>query len=222
MTKRTSTYKKRRYRPIPMHPVPDRQIVKMKYADSVALDPGSSGNVSVHTFSCNSLYDPDVTGVGHQPKSFDEFENFYNHYTVLGSKIKVTFTSMDDSATAGSYAVGIYIDDNSTPPSTIIDLMEERKNSYKVVTAADSGKSSSIVTSKLSCKKFFGMPSLIGESNYRGVMGNFAIGSSPIEQAYYQVWATALDATTDSAPIRLLVEIEYIAMLTERKELGRS
>jgi hypothetical protein len=43
-------------------------------------------------FRLNSLYDPDVTGGGHQPYLYDFMVDKYNRYLVLKTKWKVTFT----------------------------------------------------------------------------------------------------------------------------------
>lgn len=210
-----------RYR-IPVAPVPNKMLVKLRYADSVEINPGSLGAIAYHTMRANDLYDPDFTGTGHQPKGFDQWTAFYDHFTVLGSKIRVTFTSMDDTPSTGTVACGIYLDDNSTPPNNVIDFMEERKNTYMTLGSADSGNSSKVMTRKFSSKKFFGVKNIVGQSLYRGQMGNFGTGSSPTEQAYWQIWATGLNATSDVSGIRVLIDIEYIAVLTERKELTLS
>lgn len=221
-SRKSKLLRRRTRRILSSAPAPARKFLKLRYCDSTSINPLGSGALGYHTFHCNSLYDPDVTGTGHQPKGYDEWTYFYDHYTVLGSKIKVTFTSMDDTPATGSYACGIFVDDNNTPPSNIISMMEEAKNKYKVITTAHSGKVSQIISQNFSAKKFFGKKDLIGSSLYRGSMGGVGVGSNPDEGAYFQVWCTALDALTDPATIRILIEIEYIACLTERKELTTS
>lgn len=36
------------------------------------------------------MYDPDLTGFGHQPYFFDQLTDIYSHYVVIGSKIKIS------------------------------------------------------------------------------------------------------------------------------------
>ena len=73
-------------------PVPDSKVVKMRYVDQFTIDPGlgTAGHISLRA---NGLFDPYVPVGGHQPYSFDQYMEFYNRYTVLGSKITVTFSA---------------------------------------------------------------------------------------------------------------------------------
>jgi len=41
-------------------------------------------------WSCNNIYDPDVTGIGEQPMGFDQLATRYHHWAVAASKITVT------------------------------------------------------------------------------------------------------------------------------------
>jgi hypothetical protein len=74
---------------------------KLRYS-SIATVTGSAtvgllGNVQ--KYSLNSLFDPDVTGVGHQPYAFDQLctsTGPYSRYKVIGCKVKVTAVSPGD------------------------------------------------------------------------------------------------------------------------------
>jgi len=44
-----------------------------------------------HVFNLNSLFDPDSTGAGHQPKGFDQLTALYARYRVYETKYKVTY-----------------------------------------------------------------------------------------------------------------------------------
>lgn len=44
-----------------------------------------------HLFKLNSLFDPDTTGTGHQPYWFDQLNNIYKAYRVMGVRARVTF-----------------------------------------------------------------------------------------------------------------------------------
>jgi len=57
----------------------------------------SSGalNYALQVFRGNSIFDPDLTGVGHQPLGHDQWANFYEYYRVLGSSIVVDFATQD-------------------------------------------------------------------------------------------------------------------------------
>jgi len=50
-----------------------------------------TGNGAQQTMNLNSVFDPDRTGVGHQPLYYDQITVLYNRYRVLKVKWKVTF-----------------------------------------------------------------------------------------------------------------------------------
>lgn len=61
-----------------LQPIPNRYICKMKYSTTIAT--AAAGQF---IFNLNSLFDPDRTGVGHQPYGFDPLANLYNRYRVI-------------------------------------------------------------------------------------------------------------------------------------------
>lgn len=62
-----------------LHPIPQRFITKMKYSEYV--DTGSL--TGQYAFNMNSLYDPNRTGLGHQPYGYDTLATLYNRYRVV-------------------------------------------------------------------------------------------------------------------------------------------
>lgn len=75
--------------------VRDRQMVTMRYYFDYTED--ISISQKVHLFRANGLFDPDETGIGHQPRGFDQYASFYNKYVVMSSKITVNAFSVDNS-----------------------------------------------------------------------------------------------------------------------------
>lgn len=73
--------------------------VSMKYSDVTDLTSGVANAVS-NVFRAFSIYDPDLTGTGHQPLGHDQMALLYQRYRVLGSKIDVYFYSSTTSQAA--------------------------------------------------------------------------------------------------------------------------
>lgn len=65
--------------------VADRFFTSLKYSQMVAF---SSAGVNTQTFRGNSLFDPDFTGAGHQPRGFDQLAVLYTRYKVHASTMK--------------------------------------------------------------------------------------------------------------------------------------
>lgn len=73
-----------------MNPMPTRFLTRLRYADpdilfSLPVGPG----LTDYKFNVNSLFQPNVTGGGHQPMGFDQLCAFYNRYRVHKTHFKV-------------------------------------------------------------------------------------------------------------------------------------
>ena len=79
------------------------------FSQAITLDPSLGGTPVGYIFSANGLYDPDITGVGHQPVGFDQMGQMFDHYTVIAAKIRVDFMGFDSNH---YHMVGIRLDDN--------------------------------------------------------------------------------------------------------------
>lgn len=79
---------------------------KLRYCENIVLQ-SVSGGIGKNVFALNSLYDPNVTGTGHQPFYFDQLAAIFTKYTVYGAKIKVTFSCTTETAATSSFVVGV-------------------------------------------------------------------------------------------------------------------
>lgn len=110
-----------------LNPFPNSKMVRHKYVDTVTMSvAGAPGVAQLYQFRANSMYDPDYTGVGHQPMFRDEMAAQYKHYTVLRSNIIVTFPSTDSQ----ERFILIWVDDDVNIPSDQNAVMEQHKSKY--------------------------------------------------------------------------------------------
>lgn len=72
-----------------LQPLPSRYICKMKYSQTFTIDSLNP----IQTMNLNSIYDPDRTGSGHQPNSFDQLAALYNRYRVISTSYAINVTS---------------------------------------------------------------------------------------------------------------------------------
>ena len=82
----------------------------LRFAETIQLT--LTTGLATYLYSCNGLFDPNVTGAGHQPLYFDQLAAIYDHYTVLRSRIKVTFGTTATLVVPQLYS--IYVDDDTT------------------------------------------------------------------------------------------------------------
>jgi len=102
-------------------PIPDRFITRMKYSELMAMITAGIGVPSYQQFRVNSIFDPNLTGVGHQPLGHDQFALLYNKYVVLGMSYVITLTNQSTTDYAD---VCVVQHPNSTLCTSIGQAME--------------------------------------------------------------------------------------------------
>lgn len=196
---------------------PATGMFRFRYSTNISINAAASASPTEHTFRANSLFDPDLTGVGHQPYGFDQKMLFYNHFTVLGCKVEARFLPSavpPQSVTA----VGIAISPGQNLNETYEQLRESKNGTHSLLTYGTDNKPK-MLTLKFSSSKFFGKSpaSMIGDTLYRG-----SATANPTEGAYIQVWVCGVNVLDNPDNIDVQVNIDYVAVLTERKELAQS
>lgn len=189
--------------------LPERMMMSHRYVDKIAI--GSvSGALGSYTFAANGMYDPDITGTGHQPIWFDQIGSYYNHYCVVGSKITVALAN----PVTGLIRVALVTDDNnSTSGYTGIESVSEQFSGTKILQLTpESG--TKYLSRTFSLAKKFGK-GLASESRF---IGN--AGANPTELSYYIIYNQADGGSTVSA--YCTVTIEYTAIWSELKDIPPS
>lgn len=187
---------------------------KLTYAErGFTLNSGIGGTVAAHVFSANGLFDPDITGVGHQPAGFDEMMSFFDHYTVISSKIYVNFANRDGS---NRNFAGIYISDNSTIETDYRVIVENGLGTYSLLDFSNGGNDTMEISVPVSTSRFLGRPDILSEDDLRGTNA-----ANPAEQVYFIVWC-APDSNVDGADVKFSVRIEYVVQFTEPKRVAIS
>lgn len=178
-----------------------------RYCTRVSINPGLSGATGAHTFTANGMYDPDITGTGHQPIGFDEMVQFYEHYTVIASKIRVLYENTDSN----NGVVAIAVTQQSTIGTDLELTIERGQCVYKQLNSTQDGNGTEL-THQVNVKKFMGRPNILSEDDLRGTSS-----SNPADQVYFVVAASPVDSSVDMGAINCFIQIDYIAVWTEPK-----
>lgn len=211
--RRRTPYKAMVPRPLPTSSgVPQSMTVKMRYCQNVILT-GNAGAIGENLFSTNSIYDPDVSGVGHQPYGHDEWSTFMTYYTVRRSWISVDFNS---TAEVPAVAFILRTDSTAAGGSSASRYTEAPGCVYSSMAGDQGGPS------KLTLKNNYNMARDTGNgagSNDDAFKGQF--GASPPDQQYWRVGVQAIDASS-TVSIPCYVTITYECELTVPKTLVQS
>lgn len=184
-----------------------------RYADLITLT-STAGSQDNYLYRTNGMYDTDFTASGHQPMYFDQLTALYDHYTVIGSKIKLKI--MSDSVVQGGSQVGIFINDDITVTQTLASgsLLENSSAHNVLIPAGSSG----FYTKELywSAPKAFRMKgSLVSASQFQGTST-----SDPAEAQFFSIAMRGVGGA--STIVNFQVEIEFIAVWTELKDIAGS
>jgi len=187
---------------------------KLLYNDNRTISPSAAASTA-YVFSANGLFDPDITGAGHQPMGFDQLMALYEHYTVTSGKITVSF--VNESATENGYVgIGLFPDSSvETVPTKLV----ENGLLVRSYIAANAGNSKSQITLTIpfNIAKINGRPgNIVGDDLYRGDSA-----SNPTEQTYLHCFAYNLSSTS-AMTVRMDFLIEYDAVFTEPRKLAQS
>jgi len=124
------------------NPFPEKQTSTLTYCTQGQLDPTTDGFGALATFRANSIYDPELSGVGHQPSYHDILAAVYERYSVVSSSLSVQFWS-PTSSSSGQCMVYACIRPNSgdvpTTGNTYATLMEQGGIRFKPLGARDGG-----------------------------------------------------------------------------------
>lgn len=187
-------------------PLPKSFKTRLRYSEAVTLNPGTGGSASVNIMAANGLYDPNLTGVGHQPRGWDEIIPLYNHATVIGSRCTVEFINRDGAA---SQLVGIALRPSTTSEVDPNNYTEGQCVKYALLNATG-GLDSKTMTYSFN-NRFLGISSPMSTALVRN-----SSSANPTELATYHIFA-ANPYGTDSGAVECLVTIEYVVVFTEPK-----
>ncbi|AXH74322.1 MAG: putative capsid protein [Cressdnaviricota sp.] len=85
-------------------PFPAKAQYTLRYSDQITLNPVAAATSHYH-FRANSIFDPDRTGVGHQPYGHDTLQGIYKSYVV--DKAVITLTPTQFGNTACTYGLRV-------------------------------------------------------------------------------------------------------------------
>jgi hypothetical protein len=196
----------------PALPFEDRRRVKLMYVENFTR----TGVIAdTYAFSGNSVYDPNATGTGHQPRGFDQYGALYEKYRVLSSQI--TVRAINGNSVSGVYCV---ITPTTNVLSATIPHQEVREYPYSKTV-----KTPLAVASRVGYSLKVGMSTteILGLNKMELNSDNHAalVTTNPASRWWWHVTVASVDLTTTIA-ISYSVEIEYQVEFYDRTEFVSS
>lgn len=212
--------KRRRYSNVQGTLIPDRTCVTLKYNEDIRLPLTGAGTVTTALFRCNSIYDPNqATAPGQQfPLGYKEYEQFYQKYVVIGSKISVTFKSLngDDVTNSTKNHATCALTTIASPAGTVTNPQELLCNNRTTYTQLMVQNPIKTLRKKFSPKRFFGINKVLDNASYGANFGN-----NPSQEAFWQISVyNPTQPGTPSETVFCNVSIKYICVMRERLNIG--
>jgi len=192
-----------------LHPIPSRYITKMKYCDNFTMPVALSG-LNTYRFNLNSIFDPNRTGIGHQPYGHDTLQTMYNRYRVISCSYVINVVA---NATINCAVLPA---NEEVSPSAMYEVKESPRCKFIVQNPGGTIKT-------LKGKVY--LPSLVGRTKSQYMADDryqAAYGASPSELAILNVFTQQInDGVTDQLP-QMTVTLNYLVESFDIKQLGVS
>lgn len=187
-------------------PFPAKATCLMRYNTTVTLNCDVASIPGYHLFRCNSIFDPDQSGTGHQPYARDLYAQIYNHYMVNSATIVIA------PITSGIGMIGCTITDDTTV-NFGFDNCKEVKGT-RMIPLNNQGIGAAKLSQTYNARQIF-------EPNYDTTGITAAMGNNPSEQSYFHLWYCPKDSVS-TGTITLNVSIVYNVSMWELQDLGQS
>ena len=199
-------------------PFAQEYTTQLKYVDWVATNLG----VAIYRFRLNSIFDPDLTGVGHQPYGHDTLQSIYNKYRVT----KIDYEIRALSAVPNAHYITITPSNDAgglgTYPSPI-DITEAPQSKSAMVTAqcigGGVGGSGATLKGSVSLPHFTGrtMAQYCADDVYEANYGN-----NPVENMSLNIAAIDQSGAYNLDPMHYMVKLLYTVVSFDPKVLPQS
>lgn len=174
--------------------VPDTMYVRMKYREILI----EGGIFNTHTYSLNSIFDPNQSGAGHQPLGHDQWGALYENYQVLASSIKVEFVQNSASVPAGCV---VFPSNVSTTSTNLLNAGEQSYAKYRNLQVNTGGR-------PIIIKNYMSVRKLEARST-DSVNFSAGFGADPVAERFWHVVIGALDSASTASVITDVTIIYY-------------
>lgn len=178
------------------------------YSEKFSINPPTAGLAGVYVFNLSSLFDPNVTGVGHQPVNFDQYALMFEKYLCYEADVKVCLAN----ASTSQLLFGMSISDFPTTNSDPSVYLENGQTQWQLVSELGAQPVAELsMHVDLAAANGVTKKQLFADDVYRA-----DFSSSPLENIYAHIWLADI-ANGDPTGSNLVVEIRYKAKLVGTK-----
>lgn len=186
-----------------LQPFPSRYICKMKYCEALNNVGGpTNAGYGNYQFLANSIWDPNATGIGHQPYGMDTMTLLYNRYRVISCKYVINGTVTNAGTEVNSVMGVLPANEGAIVTGGIAEFQENPRS--KFITQ--------YVGSERTLKGNIYIPALVGRTKSQYMADDryqAQTNASPVENAVINVYFGNLDGQFVTASADLNITLEY-------------
>jgi len=198
-------------------PIVNRITRTFGYSETQNFTTGAVSLVGTQqVWRLNSLFDPNFTGVGHQPYGYDQFNTLYSNYKVHKVKVKMTWFDVAGPNIMAVMRAGGSYDGAAGVQGKTADVVAETPGGV-VRNLTETGKQAVVIEQEFSIPAILGM----SQQEFEGSNGfdkspASVVGANPFLSAYLYIGISdnAVDAGGRAATCR--TEITFYAQLWGR------
>lgn len=157
--------------------MPSRLSTQLVYFEQVTMPVAVTSDF---VWAANGMFDPNITGAGHQPRGFDQIMALYDHYYVTACSIKAGFTNTA-TAVGDEGVVSIVATDGAGLATVLSDSIESNVVQWTIIGVSGQSKQKMLSMGPLKTKD---QVSITDESSLKG-----SASSNPNELWYYHLVA---------------------------------
>lgn len=165
-------------------------------------------------YSLSSAYDPDQTGVGHQPMQWDQLSGLYKRYMVHGAKFTLEFSNPTADGLFVGYGIR-FTGDPGPHSGYTLDVLAERRN-VVMRPIQNTGTQKVVFSQYIPLHRVFGLPKMIYNADretFSGLTGNLGTGSNP--SRHVLMTPLIVDSTGGTATVTVRIGVVFYASLYE-------
>lgn len=200
---------------------PKTREVRMKYVEYRNMLTGVITPVDQYAYRANSAYDPDATGVGHQPLGFDQWSQFYNKYVV--TEARMTVKGQGQSYGSTPYILGILLSDDVALSANLasngLTVCEQPHAIYDFGSPTANGWQT-VCTKKYNAKKWHNVTNVKDSTQLTA-----NVTADPADPTYFIIYMSSYRGQNNdvgSTGVAVHIMIEYTVVFSDPKQLDQS
>lgn len=160
--------------------IPDGEIVHLKYFTGAGIQ-SVAGAYATHKFRLNSIFDPDITLVGHQPLGHDQLAALYFKYIVYKCTWRVTATNLAFATTNVDHNANVIqiVYNGTSSGLNVVEAIENNRSLLKTIPPMGDDENVQHWTGQCTLARLAG----VEKDEYYSDIDNYAanFGSNPVE-----------------------------------------